>query len=301
MPTNSQVPDDTFSVDDVALIFEGGGMRASYTSAVVKVLLEEGISFPWVAGISAGASNLANYLSLDAVRAERSFVDFVSDPQFGGLGTFVRGRGFFNAEYIYEQTAGADQALPYDFEAYRANPAASRIGAFECDTGRAIYWTEEDVTTTADLLRQVRASSTMPIIMPPVDFRGHVYVDGALGPSGGIALDAAKADGFSRFFVVLTQERGYHKGPARGLPLIRRQFRNYPAVAEALAARPANYNRVREEVFDLESDGRALVFAPHRMRVSNHTKDIVQLRASFDAGLEQSRRELPLWRNFLGI
>lgn len=48
-----------------ALIFEGGGMRASYTAAVAVALLEAGIHIDWVAGISAGASNTANYISRD--------------------------------------------------------------------------------------------------------------------------------------------------------------------------------------------------------------------------------------------
>lgn len=288
-------------VADVALIFEGGGMRASYTSAVVRMLLETGIQFPWVAGVSAGASNTVNYLSGDAPRAERSFVDFVTDPQFGGVRSFARGKGFFNAEYIYEGTSGADQALPFDFARYRENPAESRIGAFECDTGRTVYWSQRDVHDVTDVMRQVRASSTMPLIMPPVHYRGHVYVDGALGPSGGIALDAAIADGFTRFFVVLTQPRDYHKGPARGLPLIRRHFRHYPAVSEALANRPRNYNRTRQEVFDLERAGAAYVFAPRQMRVSNHTRDLSLLRQSFADGLAQSREELPRWCEFLGI
>ena len=56
---------------DTALIFEGGGMRAALTSAMVIRLLEEEIYFDWVAGISAGATNTANYLSHDPWRARR--------------------------------------------------------------------------------------------------------------------------------------------------------------------------------------------------------------------------------------
>ena len=50
-------------LQQTALLFEGGGMRASYTSGMVVALLEEDIHAPFVAGISAGASNTANYLS----------------------------------------------------------------------------------------------------------------------------------------------------------------------------------------------------------------------------------------------
>jgi predicted patatin/cPLA2 family phospholipase len=295
------VPDPTTPVPEVALIFEGGGMRASYTAAVVTTLLAQGIEFDWVAGVSAGSSNLANYLSRDPERARRSFVEFAADPRFGNVGTFLRGQGLFNAAYIYEQTSAPDQALPFDFETFRANPARRRIGAFECDTGRAVYWTESDVATLPDLMKRVRASSTMPMIMPAVPLDGHVYVDGALGPGGGIALDRALAEGFDRFFVVLTQPRDYTKRPTSAPAVYRTWFRRYPAVAEALAARHRDYNRTREHLFDLESSGRALLFVPEQMPVGNGTRDVGRLRASFEAGLAQSRREAPRWRDFLGL
>lgn len=295
------MPDPTTPVPDVALIFEGGGMRASYTAAVVATLLAQDIRLGWVAGISAGSSNLANYLSHDADRARRSFVEFAADPRFGNLGTFLSGQGLFNAAYIYEQTSAPDQALPFDFETFRANPAQRRIGAFECDTGRTVYWTESDVATLPDLMRRVRASSTMPMIMPAVPLDGHVYVDGALGPGGGIALDRAVAEGFTRFFVVLTQPRAYVKKPTSAPAVYRTWFRRYPAVAEALAVRHRNYNRTREQLFDLESSGQALLFLPDRMPVDNGTRDVAKLRASFEAGLAQSRQELPRWRDFLAL
>lgn len=291
----------TANVHDVALIFEGGGMRASYTAPVVVTLLDEGIHFGWAAGVSAGSSNLANYLSRDPGRARTSFVDFAADPQFGDVRTFLRGQGLFNAAYIYEGTGGPDQALPFDFETFAANPAEARIGAFEADTGREVFWGKHDAPTMPDLMRRVRASSTMPVVMPPVHLDGHVYVDGALGPAGGIALDAARADGFTRFFVVLTQERAYVKGPMRTPALYRAWFRRYPAVAEALAARHRNYNSTRAELFDLERSGEALLFVPERMPVSNGTRDVARLRASFAAGLAQARRDVPRWREFLGL
>ena len=44
----------TINQPDVALIFEGGGMRNSYTAPVVVELLARNINFGRVYGISAG-------------------------------------------------------------------------------------------------------------------------------------------------------------------------------------------------------------------------------------------------------
>ncbi|MCL1838808.1 MAG: patatin family protein [Propionibacteriaceae bacterium] len=289
------------NVNDVALIFEGGGMRAAYSAGVVATLLDAGIYFDFVAGISAGCSCTANYLSRDGDRAKKSFVEFAADPNFGNIWTFLRGKGLFNADYIYGQTGEPGQALPFDFETFKANPARCRLGTFECETGKSIYWSQNDADSIRTLMRRIRACSTMPMLMPPVKLDGKTYVDGALGPTGGFAIDAAREAGFKRFFVVLTQEREYRKSPSKVPWLSNIWFRKYPAVAEALNERWRKYNSTREELFDLQSSGQAYLFIPQRMEVSNGTKDVAKLEAAYQTGLAQSQAELGSWRDFLGL
>ncbi|MDR1833999.1 MAG: patatin family protein [Propionibacteriaceae bacterium] len=289
------------NVRDVALVFEGGGMRAAYSSGVVATLVQQGIFFDFVGGISAGSSCTANYLARDPARAKKSFVDIVADPQFANVRDWFGGRGYFNAPYIYERTGGPGQSLPFDFATFTANPATRRIGAFECDTGRGLYFGERDLDTLPKLMRRVRASSTLPIVMPPVLIDGKTYVDGALGPTGGFAIDAAREAGYSRFFVVLTQERSYKKQPSKTPWLFDIWFRKFPAVAESLNDRWRRYNATREELFDLEASGDAYLFVPERMTVGNSTTDIAELQATYDAGYAQAQREIPKWREFLGL
>lgn len=289
------------NVTSTALLFEGGGMRASYTSAMVVALLEAGIHLDFVAGISAGSSNTANYLSRDAWRARHSFVDFAADPKFGSWKTFVRGDGLFNAKYIYEQTGLPDQALPYDWDTFRANPVSFRIGAFDAESGEAVWWDRRDTPVIQDLMVRVRASSTMPVLMPPVQLNGRTYVDGALGPDGGIPLSAAEDAGYERILAVLTRERDYVKAPERFPSFYQRYFRRHPAIAEALITRWTRYNQTRQRLFDLEREGRAYLFVPERMPVSNGEKNVARLRASHEAGLTQARREIPAIRDFLGL
>ena len=288
-------------IDDTALIFEGGGMRASVTSGMVVTLLEAGLSFDWVAGISAGATNTANYLSRDARRSRRSFVDFSADEQFGDLRTFARGQGLFNAEYIYQNSGGPDQALPYDWEAFLSNPGDLRVIAFDAESGEDVVWSKSDMPHMDDLMVRVRASSTMPILMPPVHLDGHVYVDGAMGSDGGIALSQAQREGFEKFVIILTQERSYWKEAQRFPGFYRNWFRRYPALADALLTRWRRYNETRERVFELEREGKAYVFTPERMPVGNGTRDLSRLAAAHRMGLSQSRRELPVIREFVGV
>jgi predicted patatin/cPLA2 family phospholipase len=289
------------NITDTALIFEGGGMRASCTAPVVGAFVEAGLNFGWVAGISAGSSHTVNYLSRDPLRSRRSFVEFGADPNLGGLRTWLRGEGMFNAEYIYHHTSRPGEALPLDWATLHDNPADFRIGAFRADDGVEVWWGRDDIADLDDLLTKVQASSTMPVFMPPVHIDGATYVDGAMGPDGGIALDAAEDAGFERFVIVLSRPRGYAKGPFRAGRIARRAFPDLPAVPAALEARPARYNRMRARVFDLERQGRAYVFAPTGHITSNQERDVCRLRRSYEDGAAQIRRELPAIRRFVGL
>ncbi|MGO2037488.1 MAG: patatin-like phospholipase family protein [Brevibacterium sp.] len=290
---------DETRISDTALIFEGGGMRASLTSGMVVTLLDAGLDFDWVAGISAGASNTVNYLSGDARRARRSFVDFAADEQFGGWRYFARGQGMFNAEYIYQKAGGPEEALPFDWESFQSSTGDMRIIAFDAESGEEVVWSRKDTPRIDDLMIRVRASSTMPGLMPPVHLDGHVYVDGAMGEDGGIALSQAQREGFEKFVIVLTQERSYKKLPQRFPTVYRNIFRRYPALGEALLTRWKRYNETRERIFALEAEGKAHVFAPERMPVDNGTRNLSRLAAAHRLGLSQSRRELPKIREFV--
>ncbi|WP_152348335.1 patatin family protein [Brevibacterium sp. CFH 10365] len=294
-------PSTSTRISDTALIFEGGGMRASLTSAMVVSLLNAGLSFDWVAGISAGASNTVNYLSEDGWRARRSFVEFAADEQFGGFRYFARGQGMFNAEYIYQRAGGPNEALPFDWEAFQESKGDMRIIGFDAESGDDVVWSKNDAPHIDDLMVRVRASSTMPGLMPPVHLDGRVYVDGAMGEDGGIALSQAQREGFEKFVIILTQERSYRKAPQRFSAVYRGIFRRYPALADALLTRWKRYNETRERIFALEEEGKAHVFVPERMPVDNSTRDLSRLAAAHRMGLSQARRELPVIREFLGV
>lgn len=276
-------------------------MRAAYTSAVVVEMLAQGIHIDYVAGISAGSSNTINYLSRDPFRARRSFVEIAADHRFGDLRTWLKGQGVFNAQWIYQETSGPGQPLPLDYETLMANPAQMRVGAFRADDGEMVWFTKEDLHQPEELLIRVQASSTMPVLMPAVRIGEHTYVDGALGPSGGIALDAAKADGYERFLAILTQPRVFAKEAARFPTAYRRFFRKFPAVAEALITRHHRYNETRKELLQLESEGRAVIFCPETMPISNGERSVPKLAAAHALGRAQARAEVPTWKEWLGL
>lgn len=291
----------TQEVRDVALVFEGGGMRGAYTAGLVQVLLEAGLSFPWVGGISAGSTNTVNMVSRDLWRTREGFVGLTTDPDAGGWRSFARRQGYFNSEHIYRHTSLPDENLPVDWETFKASSSTVRIGAFRCDTGQAVYWGLEDMDDLASLGVRCQASSSMPILMPVVDLDGVPYLDGALGPTGGFATDAAAADGFERMLVVATRPAGYRKPAERRPAAMRRLFRRYPAVAQAIIDRPAHYNRTLDELEQAQREGRVYLYRPTSMPIANGELRYDRVVGAYEAGLSQARRELPRILDFLRI
>lgn len=304
-PLVPDAPVPAVNIPDVALIVEGGGFRASYTAGAMVTLLERNLNFGRVYGISAGSSHAVNYLSRDIPRTKASFVDLVNDPDFGGVGSFLAGRGYFNAPHLYEGMAeellGTDEVMAFKWDAFCANPADLHIEALDWETGETVAWTKADMPTPRDMALRVRASSTMPIFMPPTEVDGRTYMDGGMGTSWGICLDAARRDGYERFFIVRTRPRGYRRKPlgAAAATAMKVIFRKHPVVAQRTVERWQPYNELCDEIERLEKAGAAYVFYPESMDVSNKETNFEKLEASYRRGYAQAQREVEAWEAFL--
>lgn len=291
------------SAPHVALIFEGGGMRNSYTAAVVTTLLEQRIDVGWVGGISAGASLTVNYLAGDIGRNIGSMTDIAADPRFGGWGGFFRGKGYFDADYMYEKAPlmEFDNFGPFRFDTLLHSDIPFRIGSVRLSDGANFYWGRDDITDVISLMRRVRASSSLPGLMAPTIIDGEQFVDGAFGPSGGIALDAAEADGFDKFLVIRTRPREYRRPEVTRPGLVRQVFRKKPRLAEMMIERPALYNHTHDRLAELEEQGKALQFFPEKMLINNRERSLPKIQQAYRFGYEQSQRELPRWLEFLSL
>lgn len=283
-----------------ALVFEGGGYRASYTAGIADVLLEQELYFPFVCGISAGASNTVNYLARDRRRVKWAFVNLAGDRRAGGMGSALRGNGYINADYIYEGLLDQGPA-PLDFATLKANPAHLAMQAFERDTGLTHVWDSSDMVDADALMKRVRASSTLPWLMHPIELDGQVMLDGGLGKGAGIPLWLAERAGFDKFVFLATRPAGWRRQPLTGA--MRRTVmaltEDLPYVREALLTRHDRYNSEMDRIERLERDGRCLVVRPDEMPVESTTFDVDLLERTFRMGRAHALRDLPLWRDFL--
>lgn len=291
--------------DDVALIFEGGGMRNAYTSAVVEALLQNDIIFPKAYGISAGAALAAFYASRNPKRAKATFTESVLISEKGMLANLLEGRGAFNLQYILEglaeENAEEDNEWTFDFEQLKHGATDVHIEAFDIDSGETASWTRKDMHTMTDALERVRASCSYPLFTPATQIDGRRYADGGMGTSHGICLQAAIHDGFRRFFVVRTQERSYRM-PRLSIEkrdAYRVAYARHPKVTRALEERPDAYNTLLDRLEALRETGAAYVFCPDSMPITYKTTDYDALCRAHDMGLTQCERERSAWKAWL--
>lgn len=285
------------NVFNTTLFFEGGSMRAAYTSAVATYLLEQGIYFDNVWGVSAGSSNTVNYISRDINRTAVSFTDFIGLPQIGDVKTFLQGKGMFNAHFIYQEAGCPDGVLPFDFETFQANPAKCTVVAFERDTGKELYFTKDDMTTLDELMIRVRASSTLPVVMPSPVINGQHCYDGGFADGGGLPVHALAKEPTERFFIVRTRKRGYRR--EAGNKWAKWYFCRRPYIKNALLQRHVMYNAACDVIDQWEAEGKAYVFYCDELTLSGTERDVALLQQNFDAGYAQIKREWPAIQAFI--
>ena len=286
------------NVFKTALLFEGGSMRCAYTCAVAAYMLEQGVHFDNVYGVSAGSSNTVNYVSRDVNRAVGSFTEFVHLPNIGNMKTFLQHKGLFNAHYIYEQAGLPDGPLPFDIDTFNASPAKATIAAFERDTGRSLFFRKDELRTTEELMRRVRASSTVPLMMPPPKVDGRYCYDGGFADGGGLPLTRIRDDGFDKVFVVRTRRRGYRK-PDGGNEWARGFFWRRPLMRDAMLTRNARYNAACDMLDEWEREGKAHVFYCEDLTLSGYERDYDELMRNFESGYRQIHRDWGRLMDFL--
>ena len=286
------------NVFKTALLFEGGSMRAAYTCAVATELLEQGVYFDNVYGVSAGSSNTVNYVSRDIERTVGSFTEFVRQPSIGNWMTFMQHKGLYNAYHIYQEMGLPDGVMPFDINTFNASPAKATVVSFERDSGRDLFFRKDELRTVEDLMLRVRASSTVPVIMPPPKVNGRYCYDGGFAIGGGLPLERIRDDGFERVFVVRTRPRGYRKTGDNSWA--NAFFWRRPAMRQAVLTRNARYNAACDLLDQWEREGRAYVFYSNDITLSGYERDYDELWRNFEKGMAQIKDEWGQLMDFLG-
>ena len=261
------------------LVLEGGAMRGLFTAGVLDVLMERGVRFDGMIGVSAGACFGCNYKSGQIGRVIRYNKRFARDPRYCSWTSLLKTGDLFGGDFCYRELPMVLDV--FDAAAFAANPMEFHIVVTDCATGKAVYKRLDAADETA--FRWIQASASMPIVSRPVAIDGREYLDGGL--SDGIPLRYFEGIGYERNLVITTRPHGYRKFPKRRIGLIRPFLRRHPAVFNALKTRHIWYNAALEYIDSRVAAGKAVLISPKEpLDISRVCHDPERMQRVYDVG-----------------
>jgi predicted patatin/cPLA2 family phospholipase len=255
-------------------------MRGIFTAGVLDNFLGKNIIFPYVIGVSAGASNGISYISKQKGRSYFSNVKLPKIRPYVGIKSLLKGRGFFDLDFLFYEYP--DKYYPFDWDAYFNSGQRYVMVVSNCITGKAEYI--EEYKDGDRLLAACKASCTLPFTNPVSYLDGKPMLDG--GVCDAVPIKYLMEQGFEKFVIVLTRPKGYRKKEKKvWLPFF--VYSKYPKIREALRGRAARYNQAMDIIDELEAQGKAIVIRPKApMTVSRSEVDTQKLDALYREGLE---------------
>lgn len=271
---------------NTGLVLEGGGMRGVFTCGVLDYLLDRQIYFSYAIGVSAGACNGLSYMSRQRGRARFSNIDMLEKYRYISWWNMWSQHSILDQRLLYKDFP--ERIVPYDMEAYRANPAEFEMVTTNCITGKACYLSER--ASWDRLLRIARASSSLPYVCPVAFVDRQPMLDGGIVDSIPVLRAMEKGHGFN--VVVLTRHRGYRK-TERDLKIPRFFYRRFPRLRVVLSHRCECYNRQLGLVERLEDEQRILVIRPEaEVKVDRMETDIRKLTDLYEEGYRCAEKQL---------
>lgn len=276
------------------LVLEGGAMRGMFSAGVMDVMMENGIRFDGIIGVSAGAAFGVNYKSGQIGRAIRYNAKYCRDKRYCGVGSLLKTGNLFNTEFCYGEVPLKLDA--FDFDTYEKDPTAFYVTCTDIESGKPVY--HEYTGRNDHGFDWIRASASLPLVSQIVEIDGVELLDGGIADS--IPVAYFESIGYTKNVVILTQPQGYRKEKNRVLPLIRMKYRKYPNLVKALENRHLMYNAELELIEKQEQRGELLVIRPDfPLSVKRAEKDPAKLTACYEVGRRVAEKELArLIRNF---
>lgn len=258
-------------------------MRGLFSAGVMDVMMEHGIRFDGIVGVSAGASFGCNYKSHQIGRVLRYNVRFKDDPRYMGLRSLLRTGDLVAAEFSYHTLP--NELDVFDYKTYNQDPTEFHVVCTDVLTGEPVYHRLDKMDDEG--LEWIRASASMPLVSKPVNIDGKLLLDGGISDS--IPLRYFQEQGFERNIVILTQPKGFFKKKTKLMPLFHLFMRKYPAIVHAMARRHLMYNEELVYLEEQEQLGNILLIYPQDIVPIGRTEqNETKMRHVYEMGREKA-------------
>lgn len=278
------------------LVLEGGAMRGMFSAGVMDVLMENGIEFDGIAGVSAGAVFGCNYKSKQIGRTIRYNMKYIRDPRYCSLRSLIKTGDMFGKDFCYNKIP--NKLDPFDNNTFINNPVEFYVTLTDINTGKAFYKRIDSADEKG--LEYMRASASMPLVSNPVKIENEEYLDGGIADS--IPLEFLVNKGFDKNLVILTQPKGYIKKKNSLFPLMKLTLKKYPKLIEAMANRHILYQSQVKYAEEAEENGTAFIIRPsEKLPIGRLEKNPETLKKVYDLGREEAVKNLKKIKEYLKV
>ena len=280
-----------------ALVLEGGALRGMYTSGVLDTFLKNNMEFECVAGVSAGALNAMSYISKQPGRSAKINLEYCDDPRYIGRKAFIKNRGIIGYDYLFGDIS--ENKVPFDYTTFKNTKQRFVIVTTNCEKAETEYMERSNCN---DLFKAAQASSSMPLASAVVEINENHYLDGAVTTS--IPVKWALEQGYEKVVVVLTRDKEYRKPmlSKKMRKLYKLAYHKYPKLIDKLNTMPERYNKLQEELIDLEKEGKIFIIRPEKeVTVSRLEKDKAKLENLYNEGIAEAEKSLEALKKYLEL
>lgn len=278
------------------IVLEGGAFRGTYTEGVLDALMLSDINLECVLGVSAGAMNGLNYVSGQIGRTIRLTLKYRHDSRYMGLKAIRREKGLFGFGFMFGELMDIEF---FDKERLKNSPMRFLTSATNCETGRSEFFEKNGAV---DIFEAVKASASLPLVSRPVKLNGVDYFDG--GCSKKVPYEWAFENGYDKVVVVRTRHADYRKeSNSHGTnKIIRRKYKKYPRLIEALENTNRVYNEDCDEMQRLHDEGKIFMIAPSEPldvgRFEGNPEVIARL---YDLGFNDTMKNIENLKKYLEV
>lgn len=265
-----------------------------FTTGILDVFMEQGITFPAVTAVSAGVLFGCNYKSRQIGRSLRYNLSLVGNKEYMSWRSLWRTGNYVNTDFSFRYLPF--EYDPMDFDTFAANPMRFWGVCTDIESGQPVY--HEFLDAPKECLQWMRASSSMPVFARPVEIDGHYYLDGGITDS--IPLAFMQSQGYERCVIILTQPVDYRKHPAHVSWLIRRVLPQFPKVADLMAERHIMYNHQLDFISEQARLGNALLIYPDEtLRIGRLELNARKMQTIYEQGRRKALEMLSQIREFV--
>lgn len=277
----------------LGIIDVGGGNRGSYGSGVMDYFLEQGVSFDYGIGVSAGAANIITFFAGQKGRTYRFYSIYNLRREAMSFSNYFKKGNFVDIDYLYKTLSVQGGEDPLDFNAFLRSGKTLWIVATDALTGKPVYFDAKDMELND--YGALGASSNVPGVNRACSWRGGLYYDG--GISDPVPVEKALSDGCDKVLVILTRPRDYVRTSGKDRWMSLSMKRKYPRAAQAFRNRAAVYNAEVALCKKLEKEGKVKILAPDSIgRIGTLGQDPEPIRALYEKGYRDAGSALDFLR-----